>query len=123
MPTLIGQIDQQQDVYAIELRNGRGDSVRILTYGAIIAELNISTNNHGLSIQYWGTPIGPAIKKIRHSTAPLQAATVIALPTVSSSWNRRTISYTATKALTSYTGGPRDLAVKTGRLKPVMNNM
>ncbi|MDE0951191.1 MAG: galactose mutarotase [Halioglobus sp.] len=56
MPTLIGQIDQQQDVYAIELRNGRGDSVRILTYGAIIAELNISTNNHGLINTVLGYP-------------------------------------------------------------------
>ena len=56
MPTLLGQTGQQEDVYAIELRNGRGDSARILTLGAIIAELNISSRENGVVNAVLGYP-------------------------------------------------------------------
>jgi aldose 1-epimerase len=48
MPTLLGQSDQQEDVYAVELTNARGMSAHILTLGAIINELNFQTSSHGL---------------------------------------------------------------------------
>ncbi|MFK8050917.1 MAG: aldose epimerase family protein [Halioglobus sp.] len=58
MPVLLGNNDQGEKVFAVDLCNCKGDSARILTLGGILQNLNINTNRQGhintvLGYQNW----------------------------------------------------------------------
>ncbi len=100
MPILLGQSEQGENVFAIDLSNARGDSARVLSLGGILQSLNIATADHGVINTVLGYEDWTEYLRDTVWMGPPPGAIAIASQTPGSQLTPRSISWSATREIT-----------------------